>query len=170
MSSSIQYLLVLKKRWIEKLKIASKLPEAGERKWRTDFPATNFKVALVVKNLPAKAGDTRDAGFTPGSGTSPGGRHGNPFQYSCLENPMDRGAWQATVQRVAKSHIQLTERLSTHTRTHKHKNKEITVNVALKDGPAQWRRAKTFRCRVQFHCVWGPRIHLEEPSRAQALC
>ena len=47
-------------------------------------------VALVVKNLPANSGDTRDAGSIPGSGRSPGGGHGNPLQYSCLENPMDR--------------------------------------------------------------------------------
>ena len=61
------------------------------------------QVALVVKSLPASAGDKRDVGLIPGSGRSPGGGHGNPLQYSCLENPMDRGAWQATVHRVAKS-------------------------------------------------------------------
>ena len=54
-----------------------------------------------------------DLGLIPGSGRSPGGGHGNPLQYSCLENPTDRGAWQATVYGVAKS--QTTERLSTHT-------------------------------------------------------
>ena len=58
---------------------------------------------LVVKNPPANAGDTRDAGSVPGSGKFPEGGHGNPLQYSCLENPMDRGAWRATVHRVAKS-------------------------------------------------------------------
>ena len=51
------------------------------------------QVALVVKNLPANAGDVIDAGSIPGLGRSPGGGHGNPLQYSCLENPMDRGAW-----------------------------------------------------------------------------
>ena len=50
----------------------------------------------MVKNPPAKAGDTRDAGSIPGSGRSPGEGNGNPLQYACLENPMDRGAWQAT--------------------------------------------------------------------------
>ena len=49
------------------------------------------------KNLPALAGDSGDAGLIPGPGRSPGGGNGNPLQYSCLENPMDRGAWQATV-------------------------------------------------------------------------
>ena len=56
----------------------------------------------MVKNLPANAGDVRDTGSIPGLERSPGG-HGNPFQYSCLENPMDRGAWWATVHRVAES-------------------------------------------------------------------
>ena len=61
------------------------------------------QVALMVKNPPANAGDIRDAGLVPGSGRCPGGGHGNPRQYSCLENPMDRGAWQVTVLGVAKS-------------------------------------------------------------------
>ena len=50
-------------------------------------------VSLVVKNPPADAGDKKDAGSIPGSGISPGGGHGNPLQYSCLENPMEREAW-----------------------------------------------------------------------------
>ena len=62
---------------------------------------------LVVKNLPANARDLRAAGSIPKSGRSPGGQHGNPLQYSCLENPMDRGAWQATVHSVTKSQTQL---------------------------------------------------------------
>ena len=57
----------------------------------------------MVKDQPANAGDGRDARLIPGSGRSPGGGHGNPLQYSCLENPMDRGPWQATVHRVTKS-------------------------------------------------------------------
>ena len=61
------------------------------------------QVALVVKNLPANIGDVRDVGSISGSGRSPGASHGSPLQYSCLENPMDRGAWQVTVYRVANS-------------------------------------------------------------------
>ena len=61
----------------------------------------------MVKHLPANAGDVRDAGLIPGSGRSPGEGHGNPLQYSCLEDPMDRGAWQAIVHRVTKSWTQL---------------------------------------------------------------
>ena len=60
-------------------------------------------MALVVKNLPANAGDIRVAGLIPGLRISPGGGHGNSLRYSCLENPTDRGAWWATVHRVAKS-------------------------------------------------------------------
>ena len=61
------------------------------------------QMVLVGKNPPANAGDIRDVGSIPGSGRSPGGGHGNPLQYSCLENPMDRGAWWAAVQWVARS-------------------------------------------------------------------
>ena len=61
------------------------------------------QVDLVVKNLPANAGDVRDSSSIPGSGRSPGKGNGNPLQYSFLENPMDRGAWQAMVHRVAES-------------------------------------------------------------------
>ena len=59
-----------------------------------------FLGSSVIKNPPANAGDV---GLIPGSGRSPGEGHGNPIQYSCLENPMDRGAWWATVHRVSKS-------------------------------------------------------------------
>ena len=67
----------------------------------------------MVKNLSAGAGDIRDVGLIPGSGKSPGGGHGHPLQYSCLENSMDIGAWWATVHRVAKSRTRL-KRLGTH--------------------------------------------------------
>ena len=63
------------------------------------------QVALVVKDLPANAGDVRDVDSIPGSGRSPGREHGNPLQYSCLGNPMDGGDWQATVHRVTKNWI-----------------------------------------------------------------
>ena len=60
------------------------------------------QVVLVVKNLPTSAGDIRDVGSIPGLRRSPGGRHGNPVQHSCLDNPMDKGAWRATVHGVTK--------------------------------------------------------------------
>ena len=69
-----------------------------------------FPGGAVVKNPPASAGDIRDAGSIPGSGSSPRGGHGNPLQYSCLENPMDSGVWWARgVHRVAKSQTQLSD-------------------------------------------------------------
>ena len=67
------------------------------------------QVVLVVKNLPANAGDAGDVGSIPESGQSPGVRNGNPLQYSCLENPMDRENWRAIVHRVAKSWTQLKQ-------------------------------------------------------------
>ena len=82
------------------------------------FSSWASKVVLAVKNLPAKAGDLRDSSSIFGSGRSPVGGHGNPLQYSCLENPIDRGAWQVTVHRVAKSWTQL-KWLSTHKSTFK---------------------------------------------------
>ena len=69
----------------------------------------------MLKNLPANTGDIRDVGSIPRLGRPPGGGHDNPLQCSCLENPMDRGAWeQATVHAVTKCQIQLKQ-LSTHT-------------------------------------------------------
>ena len=66
-------------------------------------------MVLVVNDLPANARDTGDLGLVPGSGRSPGEGNGNPLQYSCLENSMDRGPWRATVCEVAKSRTQLSE-------------------------------------------------------------
>ena len=73
-----------------------------------------FPGVLVVKNPPSNAGNIRDKGSIPGSERSLGGEYGNSLQYSCLKNPMDRGAWRAMVHRVAKSQRQL-KLLSTYT-------------------------------------------------------
>ena len=62
-----------------------------------------FPSCSVVKNLPANAGDAGDVGWILGLGRSPRGGHGNPLQYSCLQNPMDKGAWQVMVHGVTKS-------------------------------------------------------------------
>ena len=78
----------------------------------------NFPGDSVVKNLPANAGDTRDTGLTPGPGRSPGVGNSNPLQYPCLEEPMDREAWRASVHRTANSLTQLS-RLSTHVPSHR---------------------------------------------------
>ena len=68
----------------------------------------------MAKNLPASAGDLRNSNLIPGLGRSPGRGHGNLLQSSCLEKPLDRGAWQATAHRVAKSQTRL-KRPSMHT-------------------------------------------------------
>ena len=74
---------------------------------------SGFPDGTVVKNLPANAGDPREAGSIPGSGRGPGGGNGNPLLSSSLGNSMDRGAWEATVQGVTKSRTQLKQ-LSVH--------------------------------------------------------
>ena len=79
----------------------SKLSRVSENIWILVTRAS--QVALVVKNLPASWGDTRDVGLIPGSERSPGVGNGNPLQYSCLGNLMDRGSWRVTVYRIAKS-------------------------------------------------------------------
>ena len=71
-------------------------------------PRRASQVVLVVKNPPANARDVRDAGSIPGWGRSPRGGNANPLQYSCLENPMDSGAWRATVHGVARSRTRLS--------------------------------------------------------------
>ena len=70
------------------------------------------QVSTRVKNLPANAGVIRDVGSIPGLGRPPGGRHGNPLQYSRLENTMDRGAWQAAIHSTAESD---TTKVTVHT-------------------------------------------------------
>ena len=75
--------------------------------------AGTSQMALVVKNMPANAGDVRDMGLIPELERSPGEGNGNSLQYSCLENPMDRGAWCVIVHGVTKSQIRLKQ-LSMH--------------------------------------------------------
>ena len=87
----------------------------------------------MVKNLPANVGDVRDIASIPGLGRSPGGGHGKPLQYSCLENPMDRGVWRATVHGVAKE-SDMTEQLNNNNPKYgfcswKHIMSECKVNI-----------------------------------------
>ena len=87
---------------------------------------SSSQLALVVKNLPASAGDVKDVNSIPGSGKSPGGWYGSPLQYSCLEDSMDGGAWQATVHGVTKSRTQLKW-----LNMHEHLNKIKMLNLIL---------------------------------------
>ena len=98
----------------------------------------------MVKNLPANSGDVRDTGSIPGSERSPGGGHSNSLQYSCLENPMHRGTWQATVHEVTKSHTQ-PKQLS------KHKQKMQPKDAGpCRPGLARWHHSRepTYRCKI----------------------
>ena len=88
------------------------------------------QVTVMVKNLPASEGDTRDPSWIPGSGRSSGEGHGNLLQYSCLENPMYRGAWRATVHGVPKGQTQ-QKRLSTHVYVHPGYGHTDDQNTAL---------------------------------------
>ena len=88
------------------------------------------QVVLVVKNPPTTAGDIRGASSIPGSERSPEERNGNPLPYSCLEHPMNRGAWWATVQRVAKSWTGLKQ-LSTHATTLEYKLQKSRSTVCV---------------------------------------
>ena len=90
--------------WATSLSLSLSNAVTSSGTWANPFTFLGFLgEVLVVKNPPANAGDKREVGLIPGSRRSPGGGHGNPLQYSCLENPMDRGAWQATVHGVAES-------------------------------------------------------------------
>ena len=88
------------------------------------------QAAVVVKNLPANARDVRNAGSVPGLRRSPGEGNGSPLQYSRLENPMDRGAWWATVHRVTKNRTRL-KRLSMHTPYRWLQDQEISSLLGL---------------------------------------
>ena len=89
-----------------------------------------FSGDVVVKNLPANAGDPRVVGSIPGPGRSPGGGNSNPLQYSCLENPVDRGAWQAI---WGCKESDTTERLSTVLSNGKHKEQRFTFGCNARD-------------------------------------
>ena len=80
----------------------------------------DFLGGSVVKNLPANGGNAQDVGLIPGSGRSLGEGNDNPFQYSCLETPMNTGTWWATAHRVTKSQTRLSARARAHTPTHTH--------------------------------------------------
>ena len=124
------------------------------------------QVMLVVKNLPANAG-AMDAGSITGSGRSPGGAHGNPLQYSYLENPMDRGAWQATVHVIAESEI--TEQQAQHSvctvkrhssllpsfRKEKNLGRKNNMGTSL---VVQWLKLLSFHCRGHLLPGQGAKI------------
>ena len=102
------------------------------------------QVVLVVKNPAASAGGIRDVGSIPGSGRSPGGGHSNTVQYSCLENPMHRGIWQAMVHSVANSQTWLKQ-LSTRTCCSKELFTHCRYMVSLRMAPEKCRNTNYYR-------------------------
>ena len=104
--------------------------------WKAGTPNSRAsQVTLEVKSLPANAGDIRDVGLTPGSGRSPLRGHSNPLQYSCLGNPMDRGAWWAAVHGVAQSRPRLKQ-LSTH--ACRSNSKPMAIPLPLREDRTQY--------------------------------
>ena len=116
------------------------------------------QVVLMVKNPPANAGDIRDVGLISGSGRSPGGECSNPLQYSCLENPTDRGDWWATIHRDAKNRTGL-KRLSMHTLL-------ISQYVLVSDEQQADRYAYTYTRSLQLLFPTGDYRILSGVSRA----
>ena len=113
-----------------------------------------FLAGSAVKNPPAKAGDLRDTGSIPELGRYPGEGNSNPLQYSCLENPMDRGAWQATVHRVTKSWTQL-KWLSAH---------ERSLNRVWAWGSKFLKEQDLF---ILLLCLNSPSLMIKSPSPSQ---
>ena len=103
-------------------------------------------MAQTAKNPPANARDIRDAGSIPVLGRPPGKGHDNPLQYSCLENPMDRGTWQATIHEAIKSRTQLS---NTHTHTHTHTHNH---NLGLPRWPSG--KESAYQCRWHGFNPW----------------
>ena len=107
----------------------------------------------VVKNLSANARDSTHAGLIPGSGKSPGVRNGNRLQNSCLENSMDRGAWQVSVLGVAKTQTQLSNRAHIYHYIHP-VMKKVFDNIQERKKKGRKERRKEKRKDKPYMCIW----------------
>ena len=121
----------------------------------------SFPGATAVKNLPGNTGDTRGMGSTPASGRSPGGGNGNPLQYSCLEYSTDRGAWRATVHRMAKSQTQLTDWAQHHVWA------RILTRLSYTCRNIPWRGFKSWK-HLSKLMLWQPGIYMHSFGRKVA--
>ena len=111
-----------------------------------------FPGGSVVKNLPAyNKGAAGDEGLIPGVGRAPGGGQSNPLQYSCLENPMDRGAWRATVHGVAKSQTWLSMYIT----IYKKHISEYSLRTTLYLSMSLWSSKGLYVCLIIFRTPWG---------------
>ena len=97
--------------------------------WLSSIPFWVSKVAIAVKHLPANAGDIRDTSSVPGLVRSSGGEHGHPFQYSCLENPMNWGARWATVRSISKRLKQFSTHAQYSINIHAHTTYSLSINL-----------------------------------------
>ena len=123
----------------------------------------SFPGSTAVKNLPAKAGEARDLGSIPGWRRSTGAGNGNLLQYSCLENPMNTGAWHTTVHGVTKNQTQLSDRVQMYTHTHTHTHTHCPVGGSgsnhvlfawLKSGLNGGLHLKMLRCQNFPGMLW----------------
>ena len=127
---------------------------------------TQASQVALLKNPPANAGDMRDMGSMPGSGRSPGGWHGNPLEYSCLENPWtERGAWWVTIHWVVKSWTRLKQ-LSTHAYSAAVIFPKLQVNVISKLNAPQW-FSNTQKIRSKI-LIWGGVLLHRAPASISA--
>ena len=118
------------------------------------------QVAAVVKNLPATVGDVREEGSTPGSRRSPGGGHGNPLQYSCLANPMDRGACWARQSPWGHKESDVTE-VADHTQ---HRDQKVD---------SAWFASSTFSIMILIndcYCYYFSKIFVRPKSKTDFIC
>ena len=106
----------------------------------------------MVKNPPADAGDTRDLGLIPGSGKSPGVGYGNPLQYSCLENPMDRGTWWATVHGGCKESNRTEVTLNACTTIYKINSKDLLYSTGQLYSVSFRKRSGKYICITESVC------------------
>ena len=134
---------------------------------------TGFPSGSVEKNPPANAGDTGDVGLIPGLGRSPGEKSGNPLWYSCLENSMYSGAWQATIHEAAKSQTWLSDWAHTHSQRHTHmpQNQSLFLpSQRARSGHWLWKPCLHTFCLLSANVCFRHRKYKEEWDNSCSQC